>query len=142
MPYIIGIILSAIIICLIRKRLIQKDKKFKIFLYAIIIIICLFVSVKAGNSFLLYMSAKPDKIYTEMNKINDNRSLIGLSKEEVVKLLGKPEKEVHNEDENIYLYDAGKITNYLFLGERDFYEFIISFDENDKVKSTLIKEIV
>ena len=33
---------------------------------------------------MLYASAKPDKIYVEMNEMNNNQSLIGLSKEQVV----------------------------------------------------------
>jgi len=142
MPYIIGVILSAIIICLLRKRLIKKDKKFRILVYVMIILICGYVSVKAGYAFLLYESARPDKIYTEMKEINDNQSLIGLSKEEVVELLGNPYKEIDNEDRNIYEYDAGKISNRLFFGESDFYKLRIVFDENDKVQSTSINMII
>lgn len=139
MPYIIGAILSAITIYLLRKRLVNKSNKFKILVYVIVILVCGYVSVKAGYSFLSYVSAKPDKIYVEMNKINDNQSLIGLSKEQVIELLGEPNSK---EDEEIYYYDAGKVTNYLFFGGRDFYELRIIFDENDKVKATSIKEIV
>ena len=79
-PYIVGIILSAIIILLIRNKLIGKDKQLKILIYAIIIIICVVVSINLGYSALAYVSAKPDKLYTEMKEINDNQSLIGLSK--------------------------------------------------------------
>ncbi len=79
MPYIIGII-----ICLIRKKLIRKDKKLRILIYVIILIFCVLVSRKLGYSFMLYASAKPDKIYVEMNEMNNNQSLIGLSKEQVV----------------------------------------------------------
>jgi len=139
MPYIIGIILSTIIICLIRKRLINKDKEFRIFIYAMIIVICGYVSVKAGYAFLSYESARPDKLYTEMKEINDNQSLIGLSKEEVIGLLGNPYNGIDTEDKSVFEYDAGKISNRLFFGESNFYKFIIVFDENDKVKSTSIK---
>ena len=59
-------------ICLIR-----KDKKLRILIYVIILIFCVLVSRKLGYSFMLYASAKPDKIYVEMN---NNQSLIGLSK--------------------------------------------------------------
>ena len=138
-PYIVGIILSAIIILLIRNKLIGKDKQLKILIYAIIIIICVVVSINLGYSALEYVSAKPDKVYTEMKEINDNQSLIGLSKEQVIALLGKPRGK---EDIDVYYYDAGTITNYLFFGEMDFYELRIIFDENNIVKATVIKQVV
>ncbi len=138
-PYIVGIILSAIIILLIRNKLIGKDKQLKILIYAIIIIICVVVSINLGYSALAYVSAKPDKVYTEMKEINDNQSLIGLSKEQVIALLGKPRGK---EDIDVYYYDAGTITNYLFFGEMDFYELRIIFDENNIVKATVIKQVV
>ncbi len=52
LPYIFGIILSTIIICLINKMLIKKDKKFKILIYVIIIFICEYISVKVGYPLL------------------------------------------------------------------------------------------
>ena len=116
----------------------QKNEKFKLFIYAIIIFFCVLVSMRLGNSFLLYASAKPDEQYTEMNEINDNQSLIGLSKEQVVELLGKPDWA---EDERTYYYDAGKVTNYLFFVEITSYDLFIWFDENDIVKSTAIELI-
>ena len=136
MPYIMGVILSTIVICLIRKKLIKKDKKLKILVYAIIIVICGYTSVKLGYSFLSYVSAKPDKVYTRMKEMNDSERLLGLSKDEVVTLLGEP---LHKSTDNPYIYDAGKITNYLFFGEREFYDFFVWFDENDRVKSTSIE---
>ncbi len=129
-PYIIGGILSAIIIRLIRKKVTEKNKGL---IYAVIIIFC----VSVGHSTILYLSAKPDKVYTEMKKINDSERLIGLSKEEVVTLLGNPKG--NRIDDDLYIYDAGEITNYLLFGGRDFYDFFIRFDENDKVKSTEIE---
>ena len=132
-----GLILAAIIISLIRKR-VKKNEKFKLFIYAIIIFFCVLVSMRLGNSFLLYASAKPDEQYTEMNEINDNQSLIGLSKEQVVELLGKPDWA---EDERTYYYDAGKVTNYLLFGLRDAYELRIVFDENYIAISTSIRKV-
>ena len=132
-----GLILAAIIISLIRKML-KKDEKFKSFIYAIVIFFCVLVSMKLGYSFISYESAKPDEQYIEMNEINDNQSLIGLSKEQVVELLGKPD---HAEDEGTYYYDAGKVTNYLLLGLRDFYELRVVFDENNVVISTSIRKV-
>ena len=135
MPYIIGIVISVIIILLIRKKLVGKNKKFKILIYAIIIIFCVLVFRNIGYSAMLYLSEKPDEIYTEMKEINDSGKLIGMSKEEVIKLLGKPMK---SSTDNLYIYDAGTLTNYLFFGEREFYDFFVRFDENDRVKSTEI----
>lgn len=137
LPYIIGVILSVIVICLIRKKLVEKEKRLKILIYAIICIFCILVSTKLGYTGMLYASAKPDKIYVEMNKINDNQSLIGLSKEQVIELLGEP----YHKEKDVYYYDAGKITNYLFFGGRDFYSFRVIFDENEIVKATSIKMI-
>ena len=142
LPYMISIILGAIIIIiigLIRKKITKKDNKFTVVIYAIIITFCIVVSKNLGYSVTKYLSAKPDRVYTEMKEINDSKRLIGLSKEQVIQLLGKPRGK---EEKDVYYYDAGKITDYLFFGERDFYELRIIFDENDKVKDTLIKEVV
>ena len=134
MPYIIGIAISVIIIFLIRKKLKDKNKNFKIFIYSIIIIVCIIVCRNLGYPVMQYLSEKPDKVYTEMKELNDSEKLIGLSKEEVIELLGEPQ----NSEDNLYIYDAGTLTNYLFLGEREFYDLFIWFDENDIVKSTEI----
>ncbi len=135
MPYIIGIVISAIIIFLIRKKIKEKDKDFKIFIYAIIIIICIIVCRNLGYPVMQYLSDKPDKVYTKMKELSDSEKLIGLSKEEVIELLGEPQK---NSRDNLSIYDAGTLTNYLFLGEIESYDFFIWFDENDIVKSTEI----
>ena len=134
MPYIIGIIISIIIIFFIKKKLIVKSKNLKNFIYAIIIIVCIIVCRNLGYSVMQYLSEKPDKVYTEMKKLSDSEKLIGLSKEEVIELLGEPIES----RENLYVYDAGTLTNYLLLGEREFYDLFIWFDENDIVKSTEI----
>ena len=135
MPYIIGIVISIIIILLIRKKLKEKTKDFKIFIYAIIIVVCIIVCRNLGYQVMQYLSEKPDKVYTQMKELNDSEKLIGLSKEEVSELLGEPQK---NSRDNLYIYDAGTLTNYLFFGEREFYDLFIWFDENDIVKSTEI----
>ena len=83
---------------------------------------------------MLYLSEKPDKVYTEMKELNDSNELIGLSKDEVLQLLGVPSDST----DDMLIYDAGKVTNYLFFGEREFYDLFIWFDENDKVSSTSI----
>lgn len=136
-----GLILATIILRLIKKKLNRKSENFKELMYAIIVIFCLLISVIFGSLFIEYKSAEPNKLYVEMNKINDDQSLIGLSKEQVVELLGNPYKKINNEDRNIYEYDAGKITNHFFFGERDFYTLKIFFDESDIVKDTSIKMV-
>lgn len=135
LPYIIGIAIAVIIIFLIRKKLNGENKNFKIFIYAIIIIVCIIMCRNLGYPVMLYLSEKPDKVYTKMKELNDSEKLIGLSKEEVIELLGEP---IKNSRDNLYIYDAGTLTNYLFLGEREFYDFFVWFDENDIVKSTEI----
>ena len=74
-----------------------------------------------------------------MKEINDNQSLIGLSKEQIVELLGNP---YGNKDADRYYYDAGKLTNYITGGTNDFYHLKIFFDDNGKVKSTSIELVV
>lgn len=132
MPYIIGIIISAIVIFLIRKRLLGKNRTL---IYIIIIVSCLSVFSYLGYSAMLYLIEKPDKLYKEMQEIDESKKLIDLSKEEVITLLGEP---LQKESDNLYVYDAGTLTNYLFFGERDFYRLFVWFDENNKVKSTSI----
>ena len=134
MPYIIGIVISAIAILIIRKKIMEKDKNVKILIYGVIIIACVIVCRNLGYPIMLYLSEKPDKVYTEMKELNDSEKLIGLSKEEVIELLGEP---IVTSD-NMYIYDAGTLTNYLFLGEITSYDLFIWFDENDIVKSTEI----
>ncbi len=139
MPYIIGIAISVIIIFFIRKKIEEKNKNSKIFIYSIIIIVSIIVCTNLGYPIMQYLSEKPDKVYAEMKEINDSEQLIGLSKEQVIALLGKPRGEI---DKNVYYYDAGKVTDYLFFGARDFFELIVTFDENNKVKYTSLKKAI
>ena len=133
-PYILGIVISVIIIFFVRKRLTDKYKKYDMLIYTVITILCIFVFSHIGYKIMLYLSEKPDKVYTEMKELNDSEKLIGLSKEEVIELLGEP---IVTSD-NMYIYDAGTLTNYLFLGEITSYDLFIWFDENDIVRSTEI----
>ena len=73
-----------------------------------------------------------------MNEINKSQTLIGVTKEEVVESLG--ESDCMKEDE-VYYYDARKVTKYLFWGERDFYELRIVFVQNDIVNSISMEMI-
>ncbi len=135
MPYIIGIAISVIIIFFIRKRIKEENKNSKTFIYVVIIIVCIIVCKNIGYPIMQYLSEKPDKVYSKMKELNDSEKLLDLSKEEVIELLGKPQK---TSGDNLYIYDAGTLTDYLFMGEIEHYDFFIWFDENDKVKSTKI----
>lgn len=134
MPYIIGVILSAIIICLIRTKSISTI--FKIIII-IIILLCIFIIL------ITIINQKPNDLYREMKRINDNESLIGLSKEQVVELLGEPSKIYKDSDigKEVYKYNAGHIfVEITFWGKTHWYVLSINFDETDKVESTLMKE--
>ena len=135
LPYIVGIILSTIIILLI-KRKIEERKYIKIKNTVIVIWVAIFLI--SSPLWFNYISARPNDTYIEMKKINDNKSLIGLSKEQIEELLG--EKTDKYKDEDVYYYSAGTITDYITGGHRKIYIFEVYFDENDIVKSTSIRE--
>lgn len=110
-----------------------------------IIIICIIVF--GGLSFLNYSlkSERPNELYKEMKKISDNQIFIGLSKEEVEEILGKPRYKFDDETGDVYAYNAGKLDTVIFLGNTAILfdcaydcELRMSFDENDKVKHTSI----
>lgn len=86
----------------------------------------------------------PDDVYAKMTEINDNKTLIGLSEEEVIELLGKPDNEyIDIEKKNNYIYFAGAtIKKSFFFGEygRKVYELLIDFDASGKVEYAYIKE--
>ena len=89
-----GILLATIIILFIRKKLISIDKKSEMSIYIFIILICAFASCV----FLLWKFEKPNELYIKMQEFNNNQSLVGLSKEEVIELLGEPESEYNTEE--------------------------------------------
>ena len=86
----------------------------------------------------------PDDNYIKMQEINENKSLIGLSKEEVVELLGEPRYQyIDGEDKQSYVYNAGTTVKKRILDNsygRKVYDFRINFDEDGKVEHTYIKE--
>lgn len=89
-----GILLTTIIILFIRKKLINIDKKSKMSIYIFIIFIC----VSASCVFSLWKFEKPNELYIKMQEFNNNQSLVGLSKEEVIEILGEPESEYNTEE--------------------------------------------
>lgn len=138
MPHIICLLLTVMIIGLIKTKLISRT--FKIL---IIIIILLFVCIILIN----IKSEKPSDLYRQMKQISDNQSLIGLSKEQVVTLLGEPIYEKYSrEEENKYSYHAGSIGKGLFFCNKAiffdcYYGYILNiyFDERDIVEHTSIQ---
>ena len=87
-PYIIGIIISVIVICLVRKIMVGKEQEFRSVVF-IVIVVCSFMSFTLTPLWHKFASERPNDTYVKMKEINDNQSLIGLSKEQVVELLGE-----------------------------------------------------
>lgn len=135
-PYIIFMGIFAMIMWTITTEKIGS----KILKTLIIIVILLYGSIIIVN----FKTETPDNLYTEIKEINDDQSLIGLSSEEVIKLLGEPKHEYSSgEDKKRYIYSAGEIFKESYWGysySHEYYEFYVSFDENDKVENTFIKE--
>ncbi len=111
-------------------------------LIIIIIILCILIVFTT----LIHIEAdKPSELYTKMKRINDSQSIIGLSKEQVEELLGKPVRT--RKSSNVYLYNAGKIVKevnwrncFSLWTKTYYYVFSVKFDETDEVESTLMEE--
>ena len=111
----------------------------------LIAFICIMI-ILGGLSYVVLRvnikSEKGDELYVKMKEINDNQSLIGLSSEEVVELLGKPEYEYeykHGEKKKQYMYYAGEIIKEPILGNTiafDSYQMDVFFNDNDKAEQT------
>ncbi len=135
-PYIIFMGIFAMIMWTITTEKIGS----KILKTLIIMVILLYGTIIIAN----FKTETPDNLYTEIKEINDDQSLIGLSSEEVIKLLGEPKHEYSSgEDKKRYIYSAGEIFKESYWGysySHEYYVFYVSFDENDKVENTFIKE--
>lgn len=128
---------SSIIFVLTRKS-IDTISKILIVLIILVFTFLLFIT-------LIKFIDKPSEQYYKMQQINDSKSIIGLSKEEVENKLGKPGKI--EKSKNIYLYDAGSLfRNVTFVNNYDlwvktyYYALFVYFNENDIVESTSLKE--
>lgn len=135
-PYAIFIGIIAIIIGIITtKKIASKTLK-----TLAIIVILLYATIILGS----FQSETPDSKHIRTKEINDNKTLIGLTEEETIKLLGEPNDEYKNkEGEKQYTYSAGSISKKTYWGyasSSEYYEFCISFDKNNKVKETTIKQ--
>ena len=107
----------------------------------IIILICTFLLFITTIKFI----DEPSKYYSKMKQVNDSKSIIGLTKEEVENKLGKPGRI--KKSENIYLYNAGTLMKeVIFVKHYDlwrklhYYVLFVNFDEDDIVKSTSLKK--
>lgn len=134
-PFIL--VFSSIIFVLTRKS-IDIISRFLIVIIILLITFLLFIT-------LIKFTNKPSEYYSKMQQINDSKSIIGLSKEEVENKLGKPGKI--KKAENIYLYNAGTLfRNVTFVNHYDlwvktyYYALFVYFDENDIVESTSLKK--
>lgn len=136
-PYIIFMGIFAIIIWTITTKKIAS----KILKTLIVIVILLYAIVIIGS----FKNEKPDNRYTKIKEMDDNQTLIGLSTDEVIGLLGEPKYQYNSiGDEKQYEYSAGEIFKKSYWGysySYEYYEFYVSFDENGKVKNTLMKLI-
>lgn len=96
------------------------------------------------QSFVLDKILYPNNLYIERNEINDNKTLIGLSEEEVIDLLGEPKFKSDERGVKSYTYSAGMtVKKSIFVGEYQtrYYDLQINFDENNKVNYTGIMQI-
>lgn len=140
LPYIILAVLISFILWIIKTKLI-KSKVIKIL---IILIIVFSICITICN----LKEEKPNELYLEMKEVDENQRLLGLSKEQVIVLLGEPTRKDNSEDENRYIYSAGNIAKGLFIFNKSIfvdsyinYELYVNFDESDKVVSTSIKYV-
>lgn len=113
------------------------NKTFKIILIATILL-CVFIVLGT------YKDETIDNLYIEKKEMVDNKSLIGLSEEVVVELLGEPRYQyTDRENKKNYTYGAGTIFKEWFWGQcysTTYYQLEIEFDEIDKVEYAYIKE--
>ena len=136
-PYIIFMGIFAMIIWTIAtKKIASKTLK-----CLIILVILLYGTIIIGS----FKTETPDNLYTKIKEMNDDQRLIGLSSEQVIKLLGEPKYEyTSKEDEKEYAYSAGNIRKESYWGfsySHEYYGFYISFDKNGKVEHTVMKLI-
>lgn len=136
-PFIL--VLSSIIFVLTRKSIDIISR----ILIVIIILLCTFLLFITTIKFI----DEPSKYYSKMKQVNDSKSIIGLTKEEVENKLGKPGRI--KKSENIYLYNAGTLMKeVIFVKHYDlwrklhYYVLFVNFDEDDIVKSTSLKKLL
>ena len=114
-------------------------KIFKIIGICIIVLFVLFCGLIFVQDNILY----PNELYIKMNKINDDKSLMGLSEIDIIELLGEPKFKSEG-GRKTYTYSAGTtVKKSILVGEYQprYYDLQINFDENNKVNYTGIIQI-
>ena len=113
-----------------------------------IIVIVLIIKIIFSILSFFLKGERPDDLYRKMKNLHDNQTLIGLSKEEVIELLGQPEYESNWHETTFYQYDAGSLDKGLFWENRTIifkrsygWKFNVAFYKNDKVKSTSMQMV-
>ncbi len=137
-PYIIGVVLVGITFWLIS----TKSIKSRIAKILLIVTVFLFVFILIFN----FNDERTDYLYREMKEISDNETLIGLTKEEVVNILGEPtDKYESGQNKEVYCYNAGNLDKGIFWGNKALIfdctygcELRVVFNENDVVEYTSI----
>ncbi len=122
-------------------------------LIGIILLVIVFIFVAMLTYFItISVIEKHKKYYSteryeEISTINNNKSLVGLSENEVIDLLGEPEykhiAEQNDIDLSYYKYVAGSIYKKTMFGDTygyKYYYFIVCFNKNSIVINTFIKE--
>ena len=108
---------------------------------AIFAVLCALIFVQLS---VLDKTLYPNNLYIERNEMNDNKTLIWLSEEEVIDLLGEPKFKSDERGVKSYTYSAGMtVKKSIFVGEYQtrYYDLQINFDENNKVNYTGIMQI-
>lgn len=131
----------ALVIFVIR-WIIKTTSISKTFKTILLVIISICVCIMLSN----YRSEKIDEKYVERKEIVDNESLIGLSEEQVVALLGEPGYKYTDTRRKLtfYEYGAGTILEQWFWGKcytTKYYRLTILFDENGIAKIASIEDI-
>ena len=142
--YIYGIITIGVYV--IYYILTKRSKKFIISIIAFTLIITILLCVI--GRILFKERENYNNLYLKMEEIDKNDSLIGKTKEDVIKTLGEPlgTYEYEKTGEEVYTYDAGIKYVGIIWGDiniattKHYYIFRVEFDEEDKVEDISMKE--
>lgn len=127
-------------------------KFFKLIGIILLVIVFIFVVMLTYFITISPMIEKHKKYYSteryeEISSINNNKSLVGLSENEIIDLLGEPQYKHIVEPKDIgvsyYKYVAGSIYKKTMFGNTygyKYYNFIVCFNKNGIVINTFIKE--
>ena len=142
--YIYGIITIGVYV--IYYILTKRSKKFIISIIAFTLIITILLCVI--GRILFKERENYNNLYLKMEQIDKNDSLIGKTKEDVIKTLGEPlgTYEYEKTGEEVYTYDAGIKYVGIVWGDiniattKHYYTFRVEFNKEDKVQDISMKE--